>query len=173
MRTLGTAASPERYARLTIKERILREISRRLETKDWTFATVQWEKIVRFPIPDDYRGLGAILSVLDADEEFGVTTTGYQCTCEILLDYVLTPGAGETASSVLELVKGDLIERLAGHHALREGGDNGTGEELSCTFLPVRYQPMVPDNHEGPARAMLTMNLVFRHETHRPFNRRP
>lgn len=173
MQTLGTAASPERYARFTIKERILAEIERRIDTKDWTFATVAWGKVVRYPIPDDFDGkAGPCLAIVDTAERFGITATGYQNECSIDFEFALKVGAKEKASTVLNLITGDLIERMAGDHQLVEGG-TPEGTPLSCTFYPESYEPDLVDAASGGVvRGLLTFRLVFRHKTHRPFDLR-
>lgn len=172
MQTLGTAASPERYARFTIKERILREIERRLVSRDWSFATVQWDKIVRYPIPEDYQGRsGPVLALIDGMENFGITTTGYQNECEIQLEFGILPGAEESGSTLLNLILGDLLERVVGDHKLREGGKED-GQELSCTFYPESFEPSLETAPGQVVRGLLTMKLTYRHKTHKPFDLR-
>ena len=173
MQTLGDATAPERYARFTIKERILAEIHRLIETKDWSLATVNFAHVVRYPLTENERARKApFLCIIDADEQFGGNTTGAQNEVTVQFDFGLKCGAKEVPSTVLNLVAGELMERLCGNHQMPEGGKQD-GERLSCIFAPVSYEPDVEDaSTGGVVSGLLTFRLTYRHRMNRPFELR-
>lgn len=171
MQTLGDATAPDRYARLTIKERILAEIVRLIETHDWSLATVKFAHVLRHPLSDEQRPrMLPCLCVLDTVENFTTNTTGMQNDVAVQFEFSLKCGAKEVPSTVLNLVAGELMERLCGNHQLPEGG-KPEGEPLSCTFLPVSYEPDVEDAQAGGiVVGLLTFRLQYRTKMNRPFD---
>lgn len=172
MQTIGSHMTKERYDQISVKVRILREVYRRIKTKDWRFATVNWAHVQRHPLQDDYDGSdGPVLALVDGVEEFGVTGTGYQNEVAFTMEFSLCPGDKEEPSDMLNLIAADLISHIAGDHTLEEGGKGSGGDKLACGFYPETFEPEIVEG--APAvRGYLTWKLRYRHATHRPFEKR-
>lgn len=167
MQTLGTIPDT-RYSRVTIKERIMREITRRITTKDWRFTTAAWDRVQRYPIDDGADIVGSVLSVLSGPETY--RPGAGRCTevqADVQFEFIASVGAGEELETVVNLVAGEVIELLSGQHELREGGD---GQVLACTLYPRAYEPDVEDGPGGLARGLVSFDLVYRVKTHKPFD---
>ena len=165
MQTIGHEIAT-RYDRISVKERIIAEIKRRLDTKDWSFSTVNWGRIQRFALPDDYDGkAGPVLCILDGEESFGGNAQTYQNTVSITFEYAVKPGVNEEPSTLLNLIMAELVEVFGKNHRLREGGEDSDGEYLSCSLVPRSYEPDIIEG-EPTVRGLLYFELIYRVRTH-------
>lgn len=169
MQTLGEHIPQDRYTKLTVKVRLLREIERRLKAEDWSFKTVVWQNVQRHPINDDYDGRdGATLAVVDNFEEFTTDAHKSQAECLVLFEFALKPGAEEEPSDLLNLIQGEIVSLLGGQHTLEEGGTGTGGAKLACGFRPTNFEPEIEEEAEV-VRGTLTFALSYRYRNHDPF----
>lgn len=150
----------------SIRERIVREVIRRIETK--TYDNVSFDRIIRSELPDDYTGgQGSILAVLEGRETF-VTTAGraMETELELFLSYAVPLASGEVAATVSNNVAGELVKALSGQHQMQEGGD---GVALSAIFAPVAVEPNVLNDTDECAAGTVEFRLRYRTKTNDPF----
>lgn len=168
MQTIGQMVSetaPNRYATLSIKNRILLEIQRRLQTNEWALQTVkQWDKVVIGELEDEEDdALHAAIGVFDGQEDINYTAQKYENSFDVIFEFQVRPGEKEVPRVMLNQIQADIVETIAGDDKLREGGD---GEQLAASMKAIAYEPdVVPD--EVP-RGLLTFRCTYRHVTHRP-----
>lgn len=149
----------------SIRERIIREVIRRIEAK--TYDSVTFDKIVRGEIPDDYRGeQGSVLAVLEGREAFTSTGTALQCELEVFFAYAVPLAPGEEGQSVSNNVAAEILKALSGQHQMQEGG---TGDALSGTFAPVAVEPNVMADGDECAAGSVEFRLQYRTHARDPF----
>ena len=150
----------------SIRERIIREVIRRIEVK--TFDNVSFDKIIRGEIPDDYAGKqGSILAVLEGTEVLGKTGNSVTLSdLELFLSFAVPPAANEEAATVSNNVAGELIKVLSGQHTMLEGGD---GAPLSCMVSPISVQPNRMGDTDECATGMVEFRVQFRTAQYDPF----
>lgn len=170
MQTLGAYEAPERYTRLSVKVRILREIKRRLESAEWRYKTVTWSRVVRTALTDDFDpAQGPTLSVRCGLDEYGTTATKYQNRCTLNMDFALIAGENEEPEDVLNLIAADLVEVMAGDHHLEEGGKGSGGDKMACGFYPQTFEDEIVEG-DPVIRGYLTWEMRYRTGTHRPYD---
>lgn len=169
MQTLGSHMTAERYNRWTVKARLLRELRRRIESKDWRYATVEWGVVQQHPINDDYDGSsGPVLAILDGPDDFTERNAHtYQNRCQVMFEFALVPGEKEEPSIMLNLIAGELIEVMAGDHHLEEGGKGSGGAKMACGFYPDLFEPEIEPGGVV-VRGFLTWTMQYRTKLHRP-----
>lgn len=150
----------------SIRERIIREIIRRIEAKE--FEAVTFDRVIRSDLPDDYTGdQGSILSVTEGTEVFDPTANrARQSTLEVFFSFAVPLAAGEIAATTANNIAGEIIKAMAGQHTMQEGG---AGVSLSATFAPVTVQANVLLDGEECATGVVEFRLQFRTHTHDPF----
>lgn len=153
----------------SIRERIIREIIRRIETKE--FEAVTFDRVIRSDLPDDYTGdQGSILSVTEGTEVFSPQAgREAQSDLEVFMSFAIPLAANEVAATTSNNVAAAIIKALAGQHTLNEGGD---GEPLSVAFSPVSIQPNVLLDGDECATGVVEFRLMLRTAIHDPFRRR-
>lgn len=168
MQTIGGVTSGLRYERLSVKERALRELVRRIEREEWTFKTVQWGIVQRRPIPEDYRGTkGAALAILDGTEVLGGNMQSAENSVEVMFEFFVTPGKDEEPSTVLNLIAAEIIDILSGEHSLTE---EGSGDALALSLYARSYTPDIDGfRPNSPVNAVITFDMRYRHRKNRPF----
>lgn len=150
----------------SIRERIIREIIRRIETK--AFDNVAFDRITRGEIPDDYNGgQGSILAVLEGRETFGATAArASENDLEVFLSFAVPLADGEVAATVSNNVSAELVKALAGQHQMQEGGD---GDALSCIVQAVASEPNVLADGDECATGIVEYRLKYRTNARDPF----
>jgi len=173
MQTIGSHTTKERYQRLSVKVRILREIQRRIIVKDWTFLTVNWGKVQREPIPEEYDGQnGPVLALLSGFDSYALTGHHSQNTADMVMEFAILPGDEEEPSDVLELIAADLVQLFGGEQKLEEGGKGSGGETLTAMFEPVSFETETTRDDDSPCvRGFLTFKMIYRHLRNNPFGR--
>ena len=84
----------------SVRERIIREVIRRIGTK--SFDNVSFDRITRVDIPDDYTGAqGSILAVLEGRETFSATAArNTDNALEVFLSFAVPLAPGEVGATV-------------------------------------------------------------------------
>lgn len=160
----------QRYERLPIKERILRQLVLNIKSKEWEFKTVNWDRISRDPLPDSVKlSTGSRLTIIDGVDEYSRSNTqAGENTVEIAFEFTVDIAKEETASTVLNIVQAEIVEILSGDHQLVE---EGTGEPLSLSLYATQFQPdydAVADKQQP--RGLLMFDLRYRFRKNKPFD---
>lgn len=108
---------------MTLRERIIREIIRRMKAA--SFSNVTFDSVRRTDIPSDYNAAdGSILAVLEGRETYGPTAGRVQENeLEVFLTFAVALADGEERQTVTNEVTGELVATLSGKHQLEEGGE--------------------------------------------------
>ena len=156
----------------SVKERIVREIKRRIETQ--TFANVAFNRVTRRDLPPEYNGeQGSILAILEEDEVFATTAARVMdCEMNLLLNFAVPLAANEEAATVMNNVSAELVRALSGQKQLEEGGDGTGGAMLACYLKPLGVQASALDDGDVCAVGEVRFKVTFRTAVHDPFTLR-
>lgn len=155
-----TPSTEERYEKLPIKVRALRQIYWRIKREDWTFKDIRVRKVLRHPIRDKTVPSGeAVISIFDSVEDFGRNTQTEENSVEIVFEMLAYVGEDEEPSDVINVLMTQVIGYLYGQHSLEEPG----GESVGLTFRPVSFVPDYDMWMRGePVLGTLRMQLKYR-----------
>lgn len=150
----------------TIRERIIREIVRRMEAT--TFQTVAFDSVRRTDIASDYNGSdGSILAVLEGRETYGPTASRIQENeLEVFLTFAVPLADDEERQTVVNEVTGDLVAALSGRHQLEEGGDGTGGDKLTTQVWARASEPEALDEETAVAAGTVIFDVRYRSLIH-------
>lgn len=153
----------------SIKERIIREIRRRIETK--SFANVSFDRVIRRDLPQDYAGAqGSVLAILEEDEVFTNTAgRAMESDMTLLLNFAIALGPDDEGATVINNVSAELVKALSGQKQLEEGGDGTGGDMLLCFLTPKSVGTGGLADDEEVAVGEVRFGMKFRTKTHDPF----
>lgn len=152
------------YDRLTVRERIVREIVRKIEAAQFSTSGIR-HTVMRREVPDDYdRASGAVIAVLEGREDYGTTASSRDNSLSLILQLAIPVGPEEEAATLLNIVSGELLELLNGSHRL---GDDGG---LMANLTPVGLTPEVDDDDGGDVAAgYMDWTVRYRTQPASPF----
>ena len=151
---------------MTLRERIVVEIIRRMEAA--TFTSVTFDRIRRTDIPSDYNASdGSILAVLEGRETYDVSAGRHQeNTLELFLTFAVPLADGEERQSVTNAVTGELVATLSGKHQLEEGGDGTGGDKLTTRVSARASEPEMLDEETAVAAGTVIFDVRYRSLIH-------
>lgn len=146
----------------SIRERIVREIIRRLE--DNQFETVAWAKVIRTEIPEDYDATkGSLLAVLEGSDELGTNASTRMNHLSLYLSFAIPLADGEEPQTVANNAAAEIVDALHGDQKMQEGGE---GQVLSATFMAIAVEPNLTDDMDNCAAATVEFQVRYRTRAH-------
>lgn len=153
---------------LTVRERIMQQLVVNVSAMSPANGnTVKWTKVHREPLDHARQDkiLGNVISLYDNRETYIYEAGFVLCTLQVQVDYLYKVRLGQTASSELERLRGDLYRVLVADHQLPEAG---TGTKLAIGIHMLSYDKDVSGPAAEYANGFMEMQVQYRHRKQDP-----
>lgn len=151
-----------------VKERILRQVQRKLEAVNENDNNgIKFEFVTREELTEDRMSKGISVAILDADESFVYQTCYLECSMQVGFDFAIKLRKGDVPSEKLGAVFAELKRVLLNDYNLIE---DDTNAQL-CENIQIRdYLPDRAGPHDDVATGFANFDFIYREDKQNPYN---